>query len=282
MSMSAATASMLAGVIGGTINAAGAMAAPAVSSKLGYKYSSRLAGYQNQLALGNWSLQQAYNSPAEQMKRFKEAGLNPNLIYGQGNPGNASAPPDASNVGNYDLQLGNLQLGSMFMDNILKYQQYRKTREDTILADAQARERNIKVSQEVLRTRLMTDEYNAIQLFCADKLHTEPFFAYPSRYGYNTELSGSDTKKQGFQMSDLDVNFERLRRSPKYLELELLWNRKQISDKQLLELAEHTNNVLKFNRVFNMDGASTKDFFTTTIRLVLQSLLGGGKIDFNY
>lgn len=32
--------------------------------------------------------QNRYNHPAQQMARFKEAGLNPNLIYGQGNAGN--------------------------------------------------------------------------------------------------------------------------------------------------------------------------------------------------
>lgn len=37
--------------------------------------------------------QNFYNSPAQQMARFKEAGLNPNLIYGQGNPGNQSSAP---------------------------------------------------------------------------------------------------------------------------------------------------------------------------------------------
>lgn len=40
-----------------------------------------------------WHMQNMYNSPAEQMKRFGEAGLNPHLIYGQGTPGNAQAPP---------------------------------------------------------------------------------------------------------------------------------------------------------------------------------------------
>lgn len=33
-----------------------------------------------------------YNSPHEQMLRYAEAGLNPNLIYGQGSPGNQSQP----------------------------------------------------------------------------------------------------------------------------------------------------------------------------------------------
>lgn len=43
-----------------------------------------------QWALQDWERNNAYNSPAQQMQRFKEAGLNPNLIYGQGNNGNAT------------------------------------------------------------------------------------------------------------------------------------------------------------------------------------------------
>lgn len=34
--------------------------------------------------------QNSYNSPAAQMARYRQAGLNPHLIYGQGNPGNQS------------------------------------------------------------------------------------------------------------------------------------------------------------------------------------------------
>lgn len=40
-----------------------------------------------------WMMQNKYNSPAMQMQRFGEAGLNPNLIYSQGNSGNASGAP---------------------------------------------------------------------------------------------------------------------------------------------------------------------------------------------
>lgn len=36
-----------------------------------------------------WNMQNEYNSPQAQMKRFQDAGLNPHLIYGQGNSGNA-------------------------------------------------------------------------------------------------------------------------------------------------------------------------------------------------
>lgn len=47
--------------------------------------------YQRQVEM--WHMQNAYNSPAEQMKRFGAAGLNPHLIYGQGSSGNASSAP---------------------------------------------------------------------------------------------------------------------------------------------------------------------------------------------
>jgi len=37
-----------------------------------------------------WHMNNEYNKPIMQMQRFKEAGLNPHLIYGQGNSGNSS------------------------------------------------------------------------------------------------------------------------------------------------------------------------------------------------
>lgn len=51
--------------------------------------------YQRQYddAVKFWNLQNAYNSPEQQMQRFKDAGLNPHLIYGQGNAGNAGPIP---------------------------------------------------------------------------------------------------------------------------------------------------------------------------------------------
>jgi len=46
-----------------------------------------------QRSVEQWNRQNMYNSPEAQMQRFLAAGLNPHLIYGQGNPGNASSPP---------------------------------------------------------------------------------------------------------------------------------------------------------------------------------------------
>lgn len=49
-----------------------------------------------------WELNNEYNTPANQMARFKEAGLNPMLIYSQGTPGNSNSPAGYSTA-NFQL-----------------------------------------------------------------------------------------------------------------------------------------------------------------------------------
>ena len=48
-----------------------------------------------QWALQDWERQNAYNAPAQQMQRYKEAGLNPNLIYKQSNESGPVRTTDA-------------------------------------------------------------------------------------------------------------------------------------------------------------------------------------------
>lgn len=45
----------------------------------------KLKELENQFNLDVWNMQNEYNTPAAQMLRFQDAGLNPNLIYGQSN-----------------------------------------------------------------------------------------------------------------------------------------------------------------------------------------------------
>lgn len=83
MSLSAAGAAL----IGAGITTAGTIG----GNMLGVAKSKRLMKIQNKLNLENWHLQNEYNLPINQMQRLKEAGLNPNLIYGSGNAvGNSS------------------------------------------------------------------------------------------------------------------------------------------------------------------------------------------------
>jgi len=57
------------------------------------QFNKQMAEYAYNKELEMWNRQNEYNTPLAQMARFKEAGLNPNLIYGKGTPGNATVMP---------------------------------------------------------------------------------------------------------------------------------------------------------------------------------------------
>lgn len=83
------------GILNGSVSGLINNAFYARNLRLQEETQKRLIDYQN-----------AYNSPASQMQRLAEAGLNPNLVYGSQAPagmsGNASSPSGVANPGNYN------------------------------------------------------------------------------------------------------------------------------------------------------------------------------------
>lgn len=82
-----------------------AAAGQAASGLIGTIGNVALSRRQNKRMVDFWKMQNAYNHPVEQMKRLEEAGLNPNLIYGDsvsGATGRADAigTPDKPEFGN--------------------------------------------------------------------------------------------------------------------------------------------------------------------------------------
>lgn len=51
------------------------------------KYNKAMMDYQNQLNIQNWQRENSYNTPARQMQRYVQAGLNPNLVAMDGSSG---------------------------------------------------------------------------------------------------------------------------------------------------------------------------------------------------
>lgn len=104
----------------GSIAAQGAfgLGADALSNR-GALRRQRLADQNN---IRFWQMQNEYNTPANQMKRLQEAGLNPNLIYGSGSANTgvagsiAPSKPAPYNVKN-PVPLQSMLLGSQ-IDNI--------------------------------------------------------------------------------------------------------------------------------------------------------------------
>lgn len=63
------------------------------SQGIGYHLNKKQANHAFKLNKQMFDYQNAYNTPAMQMQRIKDAGLNPHLMYGQGTTGNAQGYP---------------------------------------------------------------------------------------------------------------------------------------------------------------------------------------------
>jgi len=89
---------------GGFLNTLGST----INTGLQLKHNKKLYEQQYRDNIDFWRMQNAYNTPEQQMQRFKSAGLNPNLIYGQGNAGNAGqiATPDQNPAEFRDPRVG--------------------------------------------------------------------------------------------------------------------------------------------------------------------------------
>jgi len=85
-------------------------------SSLSYSRQRRLMDYQNELYRQNLAEDRIYNSPVNTMARYKEAGLNPNLIYGNGTEAATGFGPSASAPPMSQIQLNGLSLVKDLMD----------------------------------------------------------------------------------------------------------------------------------------------------------------------
>lgn len=88
-----------------------------------------------------WNKQNAYNTPAAQIERMRAAGLNPALMYSQGNVGNAGSvgsvgTPSVQPVTGFAQGLGNA--GDMIANAMIQKEQVDQMRAQTRLLQARA------------------------------------------------------------------------------------------------------------------------------------------------
>lgn len=117
------------------------------SGKRAVKRSKELADYQYKKDMEMMKYQLDYNSPAAQMERFKQAGLNPNLVYGQGTPGNLESPPRFPKVDQPEY----LAATQNFSQGLMEMQQARLLGAQADLTEQKVSESGVK--QDVLRAQ---------------------------------------------------------------------------------------------------------------------------------
>lgn len=93
MAIGAALVGML-GALGGSMIGAGAQKSANATNMELARYQNNWQQAENERAFDRsvemWNLQNAYNTPSAQMSRLRQAGLNPNLVYGSGVTGNSA------------------------------------------------------------------------------------------------------------------------------------------------------------------------------------------------
>lgn len=107
-------------------------------NQLNREYNLMLARQQNQWNLEQWQRENDYNSPTSQMARLRAAGLNPDLMYGQGTTGNSAGSPEMtsgapSEPNDMSAMLSKRSFGQT-MQQILDREQQRRMNEAQIEA----------------------------------------------------------------------------------------------------------------------------------------------------
>lgn len=117
-------------------------------------WNEKMYNLQRSHALADWQRNNEYNSPAAQMQRLKEAGLNPNLMYGKGTTGTSSSTPNQAKVLPYNPKDLNIGKGLDFYDlkakgaqtSILS-EQARQAKIDTQIRLADAYKRGVSMDK---------------------------------------------------------------------------------------------------------------------------------------
>lgn len=157
------------GLIGQGINAASTSAANNATKNFQLMMYER----QRQDSLADWNRQNEYNSPLMQMTRFKDAGLNPNLIYGQSN---TAQPVRSSSAGNYKQEAPQFQLGQIFSEFVnLTMQQKRM---DLMQEDIRLRQQQVDLTQQKYASELNRQDLQAADLDLKQQ-----------KYGYLEEMN---------------------------------------------------------------------------------------------
>lgn len=130
-------------------------------------------------ALANWDRQNEYNSPSSQMERLRVAGLNPNLVYGNGSQVSAASTPETgkalawnptnptANMGKspieayQDVQVRQAQLDNLKAQNTLIHNQAVSTMADAILKGVNTDSASFNLDYKMANRELMENQLQA-------------------------------------------------------------------------------------------------------------------------
>lgn len=219
-------------------------------------WNLNLARLQNRWNIDQWNRENAYNSPAAQMARYKAAGLNPDLIYGQQNlsaaspemtSGDGSLPTDVSNLANKRTML---DIVSASLDNDIKREQVKSMKNQNALESR-------KVDTEQALSYLTGDILSVENTDLASKL---PFRAYQQYLSLVNSAKDSVNKTAENESRLVDLAIKKLDR--------------EFKEKSMQTMLEDLSEKLKITK-------SEAEYYMKTVSLRIQGLKMDNKLKEN-
>lgn len=127
---------------------------------------------QNSASIEQWNRNNEYNDPAHQLARYRDAGLNPMLIYGSGSSvaGNSSSPASIGSAPHMEraemkpVKMDNIPFGDYIADAYNLYMRQKQLDQSLDVANAQAENTRIDSALKKVRTLRETTENNLASL----------------------------------------------------------------------------------------------------------------------
>lgn len=164
---------------------------------------------QNQYNLEMWNLNNEYNTPQNQMRRFEEAGLNPGLMYGQVNPGNSSAAPQKGAPTPPKISEDLKELGQAFNIEGLKttIAQRKAAEAQARIAEAHADDaESDNLALERLQWNYHFDPKTGQYVFDGGMDYNDGYGNIGSKYVYPTRVSMAEGKMMKFLQDNYRAN----------------------------------------------------------------------------
>lgn len=263
----------MSGVAAAAIAAAAALGGLFVQGR----QNKKLARYQADRNEQYLQKQLDYNTPKMQMERYQDAGLNPNLMYGQGNPGNQSAPIQYPDIKSADYQ--NVLPGmAMQMQQLLLMQAQTKNI-DAGTAQKVAQTSLTGVQQLIAEKNPLLNEgaYNSI----IDSLRSAAEQKAADAGSSTQKLDWLKTKEWKVKGEGLNIEMSNLSNGFRKMDAELdtleqkfnLGTTDQKIKNQILESKEFQNAILEVQQRFMTDGDITPQHIMQFLQLLLMKML---------
>ena len=124
------------------------------------EWNEKMYGRQREDALADWARSNEYNSPLSQMQRLREAGLNPNLVYGNG-ANNVSQPVRSTDVKGWNPHAPAFDLGGIVNTyfGVQQQQQALKNQEAQLrLINSQVDKTDAETTKTLTGNKYLADE----------------------------------------------------------------------------------------------------------------------------